>query len=65
MHNEEDVQEGWWWPSNARKAHYMVNNRSLCGRWGSFASLTLKQGNDASRNNCAECKRRLARQKCQ
>ncbi len=53
------ANEGWWWPSNSRKAHYMQGGRPLCGKWGAFGSPELAEGNDASPDNCAECKRRL------
>jgi len=50
------AKRGWWWPLRARKAHYFVDGRSLCGRWGHHGA-----GQDfwlESSHNCAECKRR-------
>ncbi len=52
-------KDGWWWPANARKAHYMIAGRSLCGEWGCLGNAHPEQGNDDSPDNCAECKRRL------
>ncbi len=64
MADDETPKEGWWWPSNAGKAHYMRNGRSLCGRWGTmFANPRLEQGNDNSRDNCAACKRKVLKEK--
>lgn len=54
-----DRTEGWGWPANARKAHYYIEGRSLCAKWAFFGSLSLK--NDASPDNCAECKRQKAK----
>lgn len=51
--------EGWAWPANARKAHYYVNHRSLCCKWGMLGTH-FEQGNDDSPSNCAECRRKLA-----
>lgn len=50
-------QEGWGYPANSRKAHYFVASRSLCLRWVFMGHLD--EGNDASADNCAVCKRRL------
>jgi len=52
-------REGWTWLYNAKKWHYFVDNRSLCGRWGLFSSVSLKQGNDNGSDNCAACKKKL------
>lgn len=51
--------EGWTWLGNSRKWHYFVGDRSLCRKWGLFATPKLQQGNDDSPDNCAECRRRL------
>lgn len=55
---------GWWFPLNARKAHYFREgeNISLCQRW-----MTLAQDPDSfepetgkpSISDCAGCRRRL------
>lgn len=59
--------EGWWYPMNSRKAHYMVDNRSLCGRWGAWTNLPqdvlLPDTNSAGPDDCAECGRRLAKRR--
>lgn len=52
--------EGWGKPGLARKWHYFVKARSLCGGW-IFWSHNLEQGNDNSPDNCAACKRKLAK----
>ena len=53
-------KSGWVWPMNFRKAHYVVDGRSLCGRMMYLGDL-YEQGNDASLDNCARCKTLLAR----
>ncbi len=61
-----DTLEGWWWPRNSRKAHYMVGTLSLCGRMSTFRQPTpgmYETGGGGSPDNCAECKRRLAKEK--
>lgn len=61
-------REGWGFPAQSRKAHYFVIKAgdsvgmSLCGRWGFYGGAT-EQGKDDSPDNCAECKRRLAKRK--
>ncbi len=50
------TKEGWGWPSNARKAHYFVDNRSLCGRWLFFGEL--ENFNHESSFNCLACRRK-------
>lgn len=52
----EDKQKGWGWPWDAKKAHYFVGTRSLCGKWAYTGPR--REGNDTSSNNCALCKRR-------
>jgi len=47
---------GWRWPPRARKAHYFVDGRSLCGRWG-YGGTALDNYHD-SPHNCVVCKRR-------
>lgn len=53
--------EGWWWPMNGRKAHYMVEGQSLCRKWGCLGTPRLEQGPPEADNpdHCAQCKRRL------
>ncbi|NLF16898.1 MAG: hypothetical protein GX595_06520 [Lentisphaerae bacterium] len=49
--------KGWGWPLNARAAHYFVNGRSLCGRWGYTGPI--EDTNHTSDINCATCRRKL------
>lgn len=52
--------QGWAWPGNARKAHYFVDGRSLCGRWMFFGAqeqpqaMSLNPGPD----DCVSCWRK-------
>ena len=52
------TKEGWGFPGQARKAHWMLDSgRSLCGGWG-FYQGPVEQGNDDSPDNCQACKQR-------
>ena len=65
------LTEGWWFPTGARKAHYMINHigrvRSLCREWTApFARSTEVlelQPDDGKRgpDDCATCRRKLDR----
>lgn len=57
------TQEGWSPLDNSRKWHYFVDRRSLCGSWAIMGKTELKQGDDDSPDNCAACKRKLAKRK--
>jgi len=48
---------------NSRKWHYFVDRQSLCGKWAVFSDDDLETGSDDSPDNCAVCKRKLAKSK--
>lgn len=50
---------GWFWPEASQRAHYMVEGRSLCGKWATFGSYPLD--NEPITTPCAECLRRFAK----
>jgi len=51
---------GWTKLSNARRAHYFFNGRSLCGKLTYFGEV-LDDKHDGARNlDCKQCSRRLA-----
>lgn len=54
-----NLQEGWGFPLNSRKAHYFVEGEciSICGKM--MYSGDREIGNNASPDNCMECRRRL------
>ena len=56
-------QEGWTWLTNSRKWHYFKGSRrSLCGRFLLMGKMDdLEEGNDDSPDNCAACRRKLAK----
>ncbi len=47
--------EGWVVLSNATLEHYVVDGRSLCGRWGYFGTTFYP----TTRGGCEQCKKRL------
>ena len=57
-----DPDEGWWQPRDAKRYHYFVAGRSLCGRWGKYGpggwepegGLAEEPGPD----DCAPCWRK-------
>ena len=54
--------EGWGAPFCSRKWHYFTKDGlSLCGKVG-FYFGPLEQHNDNSRENCAECRKRKAKE---
>jgi hypothetical protein len=56
----ETENQGWAWPFNSQKAHYFVNARSLCGRWGFFGEIDMSdQGPGNKRSDCAACMKKL------
>jgi len=57
---EQKMPEGWGWPGAARKAHYFVDGRSLCGRWG-WIGGSLQPAGEPSSDDCAACARKLAK----
>lgn len=56
-----EPKEGWVGTINGRKWHYVIGSTALCGTtiWGGTPEL----GNDDSPDNCAACKRKLAKRK--
>jgi hypothetical protein len=57
-----ELKEGWGFPGKSNKAHYFIEGRSLCRKWGFYLG-ELEQGKDESPDNCAECKRALTKRK--
>ena len=48
----------------SRKWHYIgEDGRSLCGKWAAWTRGPFEQGMDESPDNCAACRRRLAKRK--
>lgn len=48
--------EGWAFCLNWRKAHYVRNARSLCGKWMYLGGL-FEQDNSRSPDDCTTCRR--------
>jgi hypothetical protein len=57
------TEEGWTYLYNSPKWHYFEKDgRSLCKRWMTFTK-EFEIGNDDSADNCAACKKALAKRK--
>ncbi len=54
-------ERGWTWLHNSRKWHYFVGGRSVCGKFGLLGQPELLAGDDGSPDNCAACKRAVAK----
>lgn len=53
-----DRPRGWVWPSTARLCHYIIDGRSLCGKWGWLSGIGLSD--DPPTETCITCFRKLA-----
>jgi hypothetical protein len=51
------IVEGWAWPLNMRKAHYVRKGTSLCGRM-MYLGSHLEPDIGPSPDNCKECQKR-------
>lgn len=56
----DEVKEGWGFPGNARKAHYFVGGKSLCGKW-MFLGSNLEPAGEGSCDDCVSCTRKLVK----
>ncbi len=61
MSDEKRVVRGWGWPALSKKAHYFEDGRSLCNRWMYMGQL--EDNNLDSPDDCATCRKRLAKVK--
>jgi len=66
------LTEGWWFPVNARKSHYMRERKgrtqSLCLQWTAWlrdpTELDLQADDDVrGPGDCATCRRKLDEEK--
>jgi hypothetical protein len=46
---------GWGWPGLAKKAHYFVKGRSLCGKWLFTGDSEGKELEFRGDDDCAAC----------
>lgn len=67
---EKPIEKEGWGPTQGKKWHYFqfregeVLAFSICDKIGFYgAKELLEQGNDNSKDNCAECKKRLLKLK--
>lgn len=49
---------GWAWPLLAKKPHYFVGGRSLCGKWMFLGDCEKDRGIDTP-EDCKSCQRKL------
>ena len=60
------LKEGWWMPGRAKKHHYFVEGRSLCGGWAfpHYPSLTVDTGNtEPLEDDCKACFKKLVKRR--
>ncbi len=53
------MAHGWAFPLGHRKAHYFVDTRSLCRKWGFYSGPLQADDGTPSKDDCAECRRRF------
>ncbi len=53
----EAVKEGWFFPENSKRAHYIRDGRSLCRKWGCFSYNALSGKPYIDAYTCKECLR--------
>lgn len=49
---------GWGKPFSARKWHYFVGGRSLCGHYGWLGTSDTLEDDEPGRYDCATCSRK-------
>jgi len=59
----EFIEGGWTWLIGTSKWHYILDHRSLCGKWFLLGNPELEQGNDNSPDNCKQCVKKLLKMK--
>lgn len=54
---------GWGWPGRSKKCHYFPagDSFSLCGKWGFYFGPIEPDTDSASKDDCAACRKKLAR----
>lgn len=64
MAEVDKAKEGWTWTQGSRKWHYYRERRAICGGMLLFVhpSEGYELGNNDSKDNCAACKRRIAKE---
>lgn len=54
------LKEGYFWPGTATKQHYMVDGRSLCGKWGVIVGRSPLDSDPGNIPVCVVCERKQA-----
>lgn len=52
--------EGYFWPAEARKQHYMLHGRSLCGKWSVIVGRSPLMSDPGNIPVCVVCERKQA-----
>ena len=52
------MAEGWGFPGLARKAHYFVEGKALCGKWAYTGSLDGSNPEIKGPDDCVACRRK-------
>lgn len=51
------LKQGWFFPENSKKAHYIRDGRSLCRKWGCFSYNAISDKPYVDADTCKECLR--------
>lgn len=53
------MDSGWVYLLNSKKEHYMVNGKSLCGRWMVLSEGGVVKRNPNKKTDCKTCLKKL------
>lgn len=56
---EDTIEEGWAFPANARRAHYMRDTMALCRRYGFYTGPLQADNGKPSKDDCTACRKAL------
>jgi hypothetical protein len=59
--SKDSASLGWAKIDGSPKWHFVRDGKSLCGRWMYLGRNKLDLGNDDSADNCAACRRKVAK----
>ncbi len=58
-----EPREGWAFPGNSRKAHFMRDAMSLCGKWGLYFGRLQQDNGKPGPDDCAGCRKVLDKER--
>lgn len=65
MSTDATVTEGWAFPANSRKAHYMRDTMALCRKYGFYRGPLQPDNGKPSKDDCAACRKALDKERAE